>query len=553
MSISEDEEAPISAVPLLSLPYTFTQVGLLSSRQFREQAEAWGHRLTAGDLSWLDEHRLLVPLLRLRGTPGHPLTTADGDETYEAELAREGRLGDTWATDNGTPGSDEPLYSHWQLLALRTALPTRRNIEMGLDLEAAARSAAARERSTHIALAALTNRFFPAIIGKLTAPRGSDFVSLRRAARDLDAKTRLGAVHAQPETLRREAEWMLSVAHAHDPLGGWWQVARHSNHRGWFQLKKAALEAVWQRIAAEVLLRAHEELAEAGHVAPLPEVTGSWWMPLMDRISATGPAAPHLDHALQRMAISPHPSAIVVVEGATEELHVTTLLEELGWSRRVRVVNQQTSGDHPHEIARFVAPQVRDVLPDRQVLERNPTTMFVVMDPEGPWAEEKREGTEKTLRQHLREEVEQHGGSITDGELDELLKVRTWQGATYEFANFTDDELVEALTAVAPRYAAPADDLRAEIAEHLAYARSGAHDFKVVLDRLRWGNLKTRVANQLIPVLVSKLDLDTAPQVVELVREIVVAASGTASATIHLAGSATDAAEQAQDAPAKPR
>jgi hypothetical protein len=47
---------------------------------------------------------------------------------------------------------------------------------------------------------------------------------------------------------------------------------------------------MWRRVAAELLLRAHEDLAAAGHLAPLPDLTGSTWhAPQHDRLTPRHP------------------------------------------------------------------------------------------------------------------------------------------------------------------------------------------------------------------------------------------------------------------------
>lgn len=531
-----------STATLLRLPDTFTQMRLLTSSRFRQEAKNWGYRLSIGNLQDLEELGLLVPFFRTQDEPTDPDVDAT---TIAATLVGDGRLIDP-SHDPAATSDGEPFYSHWQLLALRNALHRRRDLRRGFDDEDWARLAAVQDRSLHVALEALTNRFFPAIIGKWTAPLAESSVDeVRRTGRAMDASARLAAVGAPPEMLQAPAERLLTVAHHDDPLGWWWQVVRHSNHRGWFKLKGTALQVVWQRIAAEVLLRAHEELAECGDLPALPEPVGDYWHPFMDRIGATSPAALTLDHALTQLAVSPHPLVVVVVEGATEHVHMTALLDRLGLSQRVRVVNQKTSGDWPHQLAGFLAPQIRAVLPDRQVLERNPTPLFVVMDPENVWAAEKRDETVRKLRNRIREEVQrQAGGAISDEELDELLKVRVWPDArTYEMANFSTDELVDALLAVRPEHVDDGEYLRTRVVDAVEYARTGRKDFGVALKRLQWGeNLKVPVAKALTHLLVVKLDqsAEAAPPVVKVALEIAEIANRMAVGRIHLTGAETD-------------
>lgn len=531
-----ESDGLLSTLQLLRLPFTFTQVKLLTQSHFKKQAAEWGHRLSDDALEELDGLGLLVPFYVCGSEPGRVWTTADGDETREAKFARDGYLDDPGARDIETPDGGDRLYSQWQLLGLRTAMAARRNVRVDPSMHDLARQQATRERQVHVTLAALTNRFFPRIIGRWVEPTGSSFAELRRTSRDLDAATRLEVAGASAQSLRTDAEWLLTLAHNDDPLGGWWQVARHSDHHGWFKLKGIALQTVWYRIGAEVLLRTHEELAHAGTLEPLPSVAAAqWWLPLMDRVGAPDRGL-SLDQALTQMAVSPHPQVVLVVEGATEELHVRELLSVLGVNRQVRVVNQGTSGDRPHELARFLAPRVSDVNPDRQSLERNPTALFIAMDPEHAWAPSSLPNTVRSLREHIREEVERQGGVIGDDELDELLHVRTWCDHTYELANFTDHELTDALVAIAPPYATVNEALRAELAEHVAYARDHRCDLKVVFDRAGWDNLKVRLAEELAPVLIRKIDVDNPPPIISLVWDVLAAVERLSHGTIYLKG-----------------
>ncbi|WP_440902893.1 hypothetical protein, partial [Actinosynnema sp.] len=95
----------------------------------------------------------------------------------------------------------------------------------------------------------------------------------------------LGAVPVQPHDLRQFAEDLLWEARR-DPMLRWLPLLRHADHRAWSELRGEALDCVWLRVAAEVLLLAHEELAGRGVVEPLPEVGGERWQPLSDRLGA---------------------------------------------------------------------------------------------------------------------------------------------------------------------------------------------------------------------------------------------------------------------------
>jgi hypothetical protein len=97
------------------------------------------------------------------------------------------------------------------------------------------------------------------------------------------------------------------------------------------------------------LLRAHEELAEAGVVAPLPDLIGkNWWTgwtALHDRVDSQRSGGKSLERALGAFGLSPHPKVLLLVEGDTEMLHLPRLLDLFGLNRPhlVRVQNCRSS------------------------------------------------------------------------------------------------------------------------------------------------------------------------------------------------------------------
>jgi len=75
------------------------------------------------------------------------------------------------------------------------------------------------------------------------------------------------------------------------------------------------------RVAAEILLRFCEDLAEWGVGLPVPSAAsfGMNWHPLCDRLSTRDQT---LDEDLMDLGLSPHPRVVLAVEGETEEVHV---------------------------------------------------------------------------------------------------------------------------------------------------------------------------------------------------------------------------------------
>jgi hypothetical protein len=128
-------------------------------------------------------------------------------------------------------------------------------------------------------------------------------------------------------------------------------------------------------------------------------------------------------------------------------------------------------------------------------------------------AEERRK-----LQNAIREEVAVQGGEIDQSDLDYLVEVRVWGPDKYELANFTDDELVPAITHLAtergnPNVASPTweHDLRNE----LQAARLAHHDIKVPIGRMRMREDKPRLARLLWPTLLAKCEAEVAANTIQ--------------------------------------
>ncbi|MFC7482926.1 hypothetical protein ACFQX7_27100 [Luedemannella flava] len=107
---------------------------------------------------------------------------------------------------------------------------------------------------------------------------------------------------------------------------------------------------------------------------------------------------------------------------------------------------------------------------------------------------------------------------IGQDELDALIHVSVWGEDTYELANFTDDELVQAITTLATRQnnacvstAAWEVDLRTE----LQAARAAHRDIKVPLGRMRVKDDKVELASLLWPTLLTKCEAEYASATID--------------------------------------
>ncbi len=528
------------SLALLTVPYIFTQDDLLTAEGFIKKAKERGYKLTLDILQELHSHRLLLPLYRVSDTPAEGRriaiepSYAVNPRGWVLEAAAEGRLRDpadegysaTWPYKR--PPDEEHdtwwngfIYSTWQLLDVKTALSRYSFVKHGY-FHPSGDAARMRQRKMTLALAALATRYLPGILGELSMPIGVDEGGLRRYRAVSDVRDLLQRAGLDLSRLQGKADALLAQAHS-EPLGKWLPLMRYASYKGWSKLQGEPLDAMWRRVAAEILLRAHEDLAADGAVDPLPDLTGTtWWTSQHDRLTPRYEEAKTLERALAELGISPHPKVILLVEGETELYHVPRLLAEFGLTQPQQVRVQRTKGSkiNAHLIARYgVTPRVGRRLHDRWMLDASLTALVIAMDAENDFeTQAKRDKVRRQLQEAIREEVKYQDANISQGELDALVHVRVWGKDKYELANFSDNELVPAITKIAatqsnPRIESPSwdQDLRAQLQE----ARAKHYDIKVPLGRLRVAEDKVELAKLLWPVLLAKCEAEYVADSVE--------------------------------------
>ncbi len=525
--MTEPDQKAMSSLRLLSIPFVFSQVPLLTSRQFIDAAKRWDYRLSIDDLEEFNQSGLLVPFFRVDDAPETALVVEPhaNDNSQVADYSRKGMLRDPALEDRTAAPHRRPadapdrwwdgyFYGEWQLLGLKDALNARSNLKVVPEGQADYVDYAKRLRNEHLVVAALSARWFPRIVGQVTFRSGADEDALTSAQYGVDSATRMSQTALDAERLRPAAEFLLSRAHTYDPMREWWELIRHSDHSGWFKMRGGALEAIWQRISAEVLLLAHEEIAESGELEPLPDFTSNprIWHPLLDRLGAQ-PHADGLERSLARVGLDPNPRVLLVLEGATEMLHLHALLDEfgIGRSHQVRLDKQDTSSDSPSQLARFVAPRLGRVRARHFDLESTPTALFVAMDAEGTYwrTPALQEKNLRKLQSIVQRQVEAQGGSLTKEELDLLVQVRTWGEHKYELANFTDDELETGFISVGMKLGITATaETHTALRAGIEHARANKLDIEIVFSRLQWEVNKVALAEELLPMLIAKLEYD---------------------------------------------
>ena len=525
--LPESRAAPSgTSLALLRLPFSFSQEPLLHTSAFLDLAKEWGERITLDELSSWHSAGVFLPYFSVvDDADSRWIVDLPADERSEpADYARRGRLRDAAFEPPGSATYERPadaeagwwdgfLFSRWQILDVKYARNRFGRLQHDDD-SAALRYEAVEKRRESLALSVLATRQLPLIVGQIMHA-GDDERRLERSRFDVDDARRLSIVQYPASELRGTAEFLLSSARFDDPMADWWPLIRHSNHSGWSKIRGSVRYAVERRIAAELLLRAHESLSDIGVVSPLPGPNPDrhYRDVLYDRISPGPVVADSLDRALGALGLSPYPRVLLLLEGATEVTHVNALLAELGLSKpnRVRIQNMRTSNASPAQIAQYAtSPRVGPQRYGVQLFDATPTALFVAMDPENRWMDHaSREEQRRLLHLAIREEVAAQGAEVTDGELDILVHIFVWGDQKYELANFSDHELEEGLIELAREKGCLPDDAaawRADLAASLAYARERSLDVSVVFQRARIPEAKLRLAEILLPALMQKFE-----------------------------------------------
>lgn len=540
----------VSALRLISLPYCFTQDELLTSDKFASQAEDCGIKVDDAMLQALHQRRHLLPLFRIDddAVVGRQLSTPhteryrQGTRGWVLDAANNGQLRDpavegysiSWPYQR--PDDVDPyrwwngfVYSSWQVLDLyelrgvignaRRHYLRDRTMRSTVDVDLAPwpRQATVRRART-IALISLANRYLPGITGRASLPGGEDWEAWYEARFASTPAEILSDVAIDPAALAQLGEDLLMSAHWHDPLKDWVPLLRHANATAWNRLHGPALLAIKQRIAAEVLLRGHDDLADAGRVEPLLDLSGSRvWHPLADRLSTSAVRAEPLETVLSQFGLTPHPRLLLLVEGPSELLHVTRLLKELTGGDQSLVRVQSLGGDtvNPVLLARYVvSPRLGDGHGDGWMVSGALTALFITVDPGGRWSTPtKRTKQIDAIRREIRADVKRQGGTIDDATLDLLVHLIAWEAPCYELANFSDEELLEALRELGRRNRVAGIDAAPwalVVASDLTRARQEGLSLDAVLRHARTD--KMELADELWPVLAAKLhrEQDTA-------------------------------------------
>jgi hypothetical protein len=481
-----------SPVELVELPFTFTQRRALTATEFAREAGERGVQLSARSLEALHRLGLLRPVLRFRRDGRQIASLARQRSVYASQVAHwdptshrdlahahgEGRLFDPAAeafmsaagTSRRVAGleyrSSVYLYSRYQLLRLPTIRQALARLSFAssgrpvLDTHRPWAEFARRGddafRAVLVAASALEPIYYPQIIGTLTFPDDESFARYDRWRRGLRLTATIRWLGVDASWVREQASQLLREADQIDPLAAWIDLVREADPGQWQRLRGAARNAIDIRLTAEILLRHYEHLAAGRRARPLAGPDRTRRDEYASRLRPRG----GIDRTLTAYGLSPHPSLLMVVEGATELLLVPRLMAMLGVRTDPEFIalhdREGVTKNLSALIAYAVAPRVERDEGGRYLrLERPLTRVLVVNDAEGPMAttaqreRRRRAWVDRMLRTLPRQE---RTPAVVDS-IGRLVFVDTWRrnGASFELAHFTDRQLAAAILAVNPR------------------------------------------------------------------------------------------------------
>lgn len=535
----------LDAITIAKEPWLFVHSSPLSTGDFISAVGDRGVDLSIEVLRALARHRLLVPMFAVHDKPCRdplPATVSEpaAMSTFGREFRtarQEGRLSDpfsnplsrAWPFRDRT--QDDPrgwwnglLYSRWQVVelpgivgALRAGRWRRTPHGRSLVLptpDVWQRAGVAGWHQLALLLTALESRYAPRIDPDWIRLVNADSVqwsAYRDEYEPREAADRLGVTKDEAQSA---AERMLSSANSMDPLGSWHRLVRQADPKSWEQLKDRARLANDLRVAAEILLLFTEDLAGS----PIPPPTGGWWTPRHDRLSRHDEP---LDRALEEFGLSPHTRMTLIVEGDSEAQTVTRVMDHLGIPRRgeeIHVLNMrgvsappetETAPGKRNRISRvqflathLITPVITEAMPDYYVTLRPIAQVTIAADPEGEFTNPAafKAKVLAMVQQNLKD---QDVGDVGANSLQQLIDVVTWD-QEFEFAHFTDDELIAALTALDDNLGGRSPDW---VREQLARCRTGRHNIRHVWEGWKPKPSKTKLAEALWPALRHCIDL----------------------------------------------
>jgi len=424
------------------------------------------------------------------------------------------------------------IYSWYQLLALPVVEPLiagaryhRRGKNLYPRLEGPepnTKDEAVRLRRIAAVIAAVEARYLPNLDPEWVYVTNTEIEEWREYRRTFDPEAVLTMLGYSPKQVRDDAEHLLFKAKNLDPVGSRWSyLMRRAPSDAWKELTGPARMAMDHRIAAEVLLRFYEDLAQHGVAEPLRVIPWRAPHPLHERLS-NRPRT--LDQDLVALGISPHPRVVLVVEGETEEYIVPRVWRALRLPNApelMRILTLRGVGERIVKVgALAAAPLVGELQGDYYELIKPPTRLIVAVDPDKPY------DTPQAVADRRNEVVDEiklvlaaQGAEADPDDLEHMVEIRTWSKFCFEFEHFTDEELADAILGVYRGYGAPDRD---GLIRALNAQRRAGQDIGKVWTNWRPEVSKTALAKKLWPVLEANI-LDEsspdAPSIAQVVYE----------------------------------
>ena len=481
-----------NALDLWSLPWSFTQQGLLSPDAFERECDVRGLAMLSGQLEALDRAGVLRPVFEI---DDHVMSGGirSGTRVVRAALTDGGirnRLANPEAEWPYGYGSQVTvMYSPYQLLAI----PALRQFVSNLKLEqsvgpddplrwtfadqkiefiAQGRRLPLVEEEVIVWLSFLEPVFLPRVLKQISLPFPGELPEdrtytaeelaevdqeHRRAFDEYRWKVPMGELlqwmQATPEQLAGYVERLLRAADSMDPLGGWLQVVRLAPHR-WKLLQREALVALDQRIAAEILLQFLHELAKEAKADPT--VYGNEGS-LAIRFAESRLASDDRkrEGVLVDFDLSPYPISLVVIEGKTEQVMAARVITELElplppWP--VRLHNGRSVDSDLKWLYRYAwAFDIHEEIPGGFRPSRPLPFIFVLADPEGSLGTPalRKAHRDKIIRHLKADAAEVAGRALPDDVFDSRAQVLTWP-KSFEFSHFSAEELATAIRSIEP-------------------------------------------------------------------------------------------------------
>jgi hypothetical protein len=404
------------------------------------------------------------------------------------------------------------LYSRHQLLGLDVATDFVANLEdlliddmptWRLDEESAPNAptleALGSWRSLAIVLSALDTYYWPWVTHSF---RGDPAV-WRTADETFDPERMLTWIGLSLDVIEQQATRLRATASLCDDTGDFYELIRRASSDAWESLRGDAATAMDYRLAADILDRYGEELNSGSNYRAQQGITLSQ--------QGLGVRPESLDAALTSLRLSPFPSLVIGVEGATEFNLVPQVMKLLGiqWDRnRIEIVDFGGTERDLSLLARYAGEPVlgRD-LGTGVVLDRPLTRFLVMTDAENRYATAPRRRYQRrllldSLTQNVPKDLKADYYSNT--RRGRIVDIWTWGHLPFEFAHFTDQELADAMLSIAN---VPYPHNRARLIRGINRQRTQSRAPNV--EQVFWQNSelkKTTLADALWPVLQRKIN-----------------------------------------------